>query len=110
MSLYCSTSDAAAWWYEVADDFSVLNAPRAKRCCSCNKQLLPGEEVLRILRRRGPRDDIEERIYGDECPLATWLMCERCGGLLLAVHEAGFCCDPTEDMATQIKEYRQDEL
>lgn len=110
LSCYCD-SDDADWYYEPADDFSVLDTKRSRRCCSCGEKIAVGEDVLRFRRFRSPNDEfgIEESIYGDEVPLAPWYMCETCGGLFWAVQDLGMCCDITHNIAGQIKEYRQEE-
>lgn len=111
LSCYCE-SDDADWYYDGPDDFEILNTKRSRKCCSCKKQIKPGDTVIRFHRWRSPSDRcnfIEESIYGEEVPLAPWFMCETCGGLFLAIHEAGMCCDIEENMAEQIKEYRDAE-
>lgn len=91
LSCACDSDDGDGWRYFSPTDFSTLNTKRAKRCVSCGCRLAPGSEVLAFERNRPPANDIEERIYVDEVPLATWYMCETCGGLYLAITEAGYC-------------------
>lgn len=114
MSLSCSCEDPGdcTWYYTVAEDFSVLKTKRARRCCSCKKKLMPGDDVVAFLRSRYPLTEVEEKIYGDDweaVPLATWYMCETCGGLYYSISDLGFCCDIEEDIAAQIREYREAE-
>ncbi len=113
MSLSCSCdADGADWYYEPAKDFSVLETKRGRKCCSCGAKIQPEEEVMKFRRWREPSDRcnyIEESIYGDEVPMAPWFMCETCGGLYLAVDDLGMCCDISENIAHQIKEYRAEE-
>jgi hypothetical protein len=63
--------------------------------------------VLLFARWRNPADDIEDRIYGDEVPLAPWYMCETCGGLYMAIDDLDMCCDISEPIADQIMEYNE---
>ena len=109
MGLSCSCeNDDADWYYDNTDDFTVLDTKRGRKCCSCRANVKTGSTVLEIRRWRPPTDRcnyIEESIYGDEVPLASWFMCETCGGLYLAVVELGMCCELDEPIARQIKEY-----
>ena len=111
MSLSCSCeNDNADWYYEHTNDFTVLDTKRSRKCCSCGKKLVPGDVVFKFRRWRPPselHDFLEEAIYGDEVPLAPWFMCETCGGLFMAIDELGMCCDISENIAEQIKEYNQ---
>lgn len=112
ISCSCEDYGNIEFWYIPADDFTPLKTKRRRRCCSCKTIIKPGEDVLAFRRWRAPSDRynyIEESIYGDEVPLATWYMCEKCGGLYMAVADLGMCCDIAEDIATQIKEYRSAE-
>ena len=106
MSLSCDCDTDCDWCYEHSGDFDALNTKRSRKCCSCGSKISPGDTVLRFWRYRYPLGDIEERIYCDEVPLAPWFMCETCGGLFMAIDEAGMCCDIRENIADQIKEYR----
>lgn len=74
----------------------MLNTKRSRKCCSCGCTIKPGEVVAEFLRTKRPENDIEERIYGDEVPLATWFMCEECGGLFMAIEDQGFCISLTK--------------
>ena len=108
MSLSCSCEyDDAEWWYCAEEDFSVLDTKRSRKCCSCNARIPVGADALKFRRWRGPQSDIEERINGDEIHIPPWFMCEKCGGLYMAIDDLHFCCDISEDMATQIKEYME---
>ncbi len=113
MSLSCTCeADDPDWWYEPDKDFSVLRTKRIRKCCSCRAKIKPGQEVLEFRRWRSPSesfDFLEEKIYGDEVPLAPWFMCETCGGLHFAVADLGMCYDICEDIAKQIKEFREAE-
>lgn len=110
MSISCSCdSDDAEWYYTPKEDFSILQTKRSRKCCSCGSKLSVGSEVLHFVRWKSPETYVEERIYGDEVPLASWYMCETCGGLYMAVQDLGMCCDISENIAGQIKEYRATE-
>ena len=108
LSCYCE-SDDADWWFEPAADFSFLGTKRARKCCSCNARLKPGDEVLKFTRWRNPAyGSIEEKIFGEysEIYMADWFMCEACGGLYMALSELGFCVSLGDDnMADLAKEY-----
>lgn len=95
MSLSCSCGefDGEGWWYYDPSDFTTLWTKRARRCCSCNAPLRPGNTVLEFKRARAPRDVIEERIFGEceDIDLPSWWMCEECGGLFFSITELGFC-------------------
>lgn len=105
MSLSCSCdNDGSDWYYTPSPDFSALRTKRNRKCTSCKKVLIPGDTVLELERWRSPRHDIEEDIYDDKVPLASWYMCETCGGLYMAVDETGMCCDITYSISEQIRE------
>ena len=113
MSLSCSCdNDGADWWYEPSSDFAVLATKRSRKCCSCGTKIKPGDEALYLRRWRSPSmrcNYIEESIYGEEVPLAPWFLCETCGGLYFAVQDLGMCCDISDNIAHQIREYRAEE-
>lgn len=108
MSLSCSCDyDDCDFWYSPDNDFSKLKTKRSRRCCSCKSKIAVGAEVLRLSRYRSANSDIEERIYGDEVEMAAWYLCEKCGGLYMAVQDLGMCCDVTENIAKQIRDYME---
>lgn len=112
MSLSCSCGDYGdfAWYYGgTPEDVKPLATKRSRKCCSCGCKLKPGDEVAAFPRWRSPVTDIEERICGDEVPLATWHSCETCWGLMLAVEETGMCFTLGESMKQQIADYRAEE-
>ena len=110
MSLSCGCDDWGddADWYWSDDKFVVLATKRSRRCRACKTILKPGTECLELTRFRGPRTDFEERIYGDEVPLASRYLCERCAGIYLSLEELGFCLNPEESMDAQLAEYHRD--
>lgn len=92
MSLFCGDSDrdGAEWWYYYSDQQKPLNTKRARCCCSCGNKIKVGDQSLKFAREHAPINDIEERIYGDAVPMATWFMCEECGDLFENIKELGY--------------------
>lgn len=81
LTCYCECNEEnAAWWYSHSAP-AVLQTLRPRRCKSCNELLHPaceglaGVTVLPFARWRGPHNEVEERIHGDEVPLAPWYLC-----------------------------------
>jgi hypothetical protein len=113
MSLSCSFDggdyDGAEWRWLYTLEHKPLRTKRGRKCCSCEAPINPGDLSLEVERYRGPNHDIEESIYGDEVPLASWFMCETCGDLALSLHELKFCFDLDTPLKDQIKEYREQE-
>ena len=107
LSCGCDYDGDAAWYFEEVG-FSTLKTKRGRRCRSCKTLLKLGAECLRLARWRGPRTDVEDRIHGDEVPLAAWYLCERCGDIYSALTDLGFCVDLTESMDSQLAEYYRD--
>lgn len=93
MSVACDCSTDSDWYYEGPSDFSILDTKRGRRCFSCNELVKVGAEVGKFWRHRPSNDEyeLEDRIYGDEVPLATWYACETCAGLYFSIIEAGYC-------------------
>lgn len=107
LSCDCGYDGDFAWYYGgVPDDVAPLTTKRPRKCCSCGSRLKPGDGAAKFARWRGPLTDIEERICGDEVPLAPWYACETCWGLMLAVEESGMCFTIGEDIRQQIKDFR----
>lgn len=109
--LTCSCPDIEddMWSYIEPDDFTILSTVKRKRCKSCNKLINIGDTSLRFNRLRYPKNDIEERIYGEgnEIDLAPYYMCEKCGDQYFNLSALGFCIDITEYMFNLLKEYRE---
>lgn len=107
MSLSCSCEyDGDGWYYLDPDDFATLATKRAKRCCSCGSRIAVGNECVRFERYRPPATDIEQRIQGDDVPMADKFMCEECGGLYFSLTELGFCVTLcSDDMRVLVKQY-----
>lgn len=108
MSLSCSCStDEASWYYKHPNDYKVypLNY-RKRKCSSCKGDVIAGAVCTEFERFRPPRDDIEERIYGDERPLASMWLCEACSDLYFSFIELGYdCVGPWENMRELAFEY-----
>lgn len=112
MSLTCEhESDGDAdWFYTQPEDFSILSIKRSRRCCSCGERIAVGSLVLKFYCNRPPKNEIEERIYGDDyeaVPMPTRYMCEPCGDLALNLKELGYCTPPGDDMRETVKEYSE---
>lgn len=115
MSIYCNSEadydGDYAWWWSGAHaplfDTKPLATKRSRRCCSCHAMIHPGEEASEIARWRDTHNDIEERIYGAEFPLASWFMCETCSGLALSLIELGFNFNLGDNLKEEIAEYRR---
>ena len=112
MGLSCgcdSWGDDAEWWF-TEGPFSPLDTKRSRKCCSCKDRVSVGAECLELQRWRSVNEDhdVEYRIYGDEFPLASWYLCERCAGIYLSLEELGFCVDLSESMESQLAEYHRD--
>ena len=45
---------------------------------------------------------------GDEVPMASWYMCEECGGVFLSVTELGMCFNLDGDIREQVREMNYD--
>jgi len=112
MSLTCQNDDGdgdyADWFYTEAHDFTVLDTKRGRKCCSCGGWIKVGAQVLKFFCTRGAKDEIEERIYGDDSDaicMPTKYMCEACGDLALNLQEMGYCTPPGDDMRETVREY-----
>jgi len=109
MSLSCECNDS--WDGQLAyyppSDYSRFISMRRKRCCSCVAYIRPGDTVAKFERFRGTHNDIEERIHGEQVPLAAHYMCERCADLYFSIDELGFCINLGDDMRLLVKEYSE---
>lgn len=93
MSVGCSCDTDGDWYYYGPSDFTVLDTKYSRKCHSCRERIAVGEECAAFTRSRPSNDDceIEDRLYGDEVPLATWYACETCAGLYFSIIELGYC-------------------
>ena len=107
LSCECGDWDGDEWWWH-ADDYSTLDTKRRRRCISCKDMIAVGSIVAKFLRGRIPRNDIEERIHGEEeVPIAPWFMCERCADIYFSLAELGYCVSLHDDMRDLVKEYAE---
>ena len=107
LSCTCGEYEDPEWFYYSPDDYSTLDTARRKRCKSCGALIDLGATVAKFRRTRYPRNDVEERIYGEaeEMPLAEWYHCEACADQFFNLTELGFCVDPEENMFELLREY-----
>jgi hypothetical protein len=107
LSCSCYTGGDIEWWWYNPDDYSTLDTSRRKRCKSCGVLIDIGATVAKFRRTRYPRNDVEERIYGEaeEIPQAPWYHCEACADQFFNLSELGFCVDPTDNMRELVREY-----
>lgn len=108
MSLSCDCGDEWAWWHDSGSEVAPLATRRARKCCSCKERIAIGDDCKAFARWRSPDyGSVAERIYGDEEPLPTWYLCDRCAGLYEALDSLGFCFQLDDDMRTLCREYAQ---
>jgi len=109
MSLSCDCGMGDYDYYYIPpSDYSTLSTRRRQRCCSCGSLISVGATVAEYGRYRSPYNDIEERIYGDEVPLASKYHCEECADVFFSLQELGFCLtlgDSVKDLLEQYQEY-----
>ena len=115
MSLSCDYNGDdcdAEWYWNQPTTEAPLATKRSRKCCSCGEKILPGHMAREITRHRPPSERcnyIEESIYGDEVPLASWYFCDPCSDLAESLAELGFCYTMGEPLKQQIAEYRAEE-
>jgi hypothetical protein len=97
--------DNPEWWYYAAEDFTILQTNRRKRCCSCSKLIDIGSSCVELKRARHALTEVEEDICGYEVPLASWWLCEWCGEMYLNLSELGYCYYAGDDLREDLKEY-----
>ena len=116
MGLSCSCPEADfdpgdKFWKDMKD-YAPLVTKRAKRCWSC-KELIPvGTLCSEVTRRKVPKTEVEEKIYGEfegdnGVPLASKYLCERCADLCFSLEELGYCVEPYEDQRKLVEEYAE---
>ena len=106
MSLSCSCSDDYEWFFEEPSDYSTLQTSKRKRCWSCKELIDIGSVCMQFETYRPPRDDIEERINGDEVYMADKYYCESCSDIFYSLKELGFCM-VLGDMNEALLEYKE---
>lgn len=100
--------DAFDWYYEPPNDFSVFDRMISKRCVSCHEKMIKFGDCCLIFKRwRYPKDWIEENIYYDCVPIASYYMCGSCGEIFLNLHEIGYCLDIEIPMAEYLESYHE---
>ncbi|MBU2793945.1 hypothetical protein HAQ01_11190 [Acidithiobacillus thiooxidans] len=95
MTISCAIEwDGKAWWWST--DMRLLSYDmrphppsrfRAKQCCSCGDLVLRSAKYIQVERWRDCANEIEERICGDEVPLASWFVCESCAPIFVKLHD-----------------------
>ena len=108
LSCVCGDYDDEGWWFWPPNDYTLASVGRRNRCCSCKQLIERGSICTMFTRGRGPQSELEERINGDEIPLASWWMCERCSDLYFSLTELGFCITLGDSMLDLAREYRDD--
>ena len=110
LSCSCGDDDGCAWYFYIPSDFSKLETKRSRKCCSCGTKIKPSDDCVEFDRYKGAESEVEERIYGDcgEIPLASWYMCESCGGVYLSATELGMCFDLDGNIKDQVREMNFD--
>jgi hypothetical protein len=66
--------------------------------------------IAEFTRTRPVRDDVEERIYGEdgEIHLASMFLCEECADLYFNLSELGYeCISPEDNMRELVTEYAE---
>jgi len=106
MSLSCECYADYDWYYNRPDDYTTLQTNKRKRCSSCEKLIDLNSVCVQYSRWRNPNNDIEERICGDEVPLADKYLCEKCGDIFFSLIELGFCVE-MGDMNESLNEYHE---
>lgn len=110
LSCYCDNDDAE-WWYDDTGEVGPLTTKRMRRCCSCKERIAVGDDCRPIYRWRSVDYYSEPRvisyIYGDEYPLTTWYLCDRCAGLYESLDSLGFCGLLGQDLREACREYAQ---
>ncbi|MDD2748656.1 hypothetical protein [Acidithiobacillus thiooxidans] len=88
MTISCAIEcDGAAWWWNANMRLLPYDKKKGKRCCSCGDMVQHGAKYIQVERWRDCANEVEERIYGDEVPLASWVVCESCAPIFVKLHE-----------------------
>lgn len=107
--LTCECGDGDyGWRYEDGNPVAPLATKRARRCCSCKERIAVGDDCMKFTRwRQTAPYSVAERIYGDEEPMASWYLCDRCAGLYESLDSLGFCDLLGQDLREACREYAQ---
>ncbi len=113
MTLSCSCDyevDYDGFFWETPHD-TIMSFGRRKRCCSCKGLIAVYSTGLIFPRHRSARDDIEDRIYGeDPVEMAPWFMCEPCGDLFWSLDQFGYCITLGDNMHVLVAEYAEQQI
>lgn len=109
LSCDCDYGDDPAWWHDGGHGgVKPLGRKRWRKCCSCKDLIRPGDDCMEFTRWRTPNPgSIAERIYGDEEPLPSWWLCDRCAGLYESLDGLGFCGLLGQDLRAVCREYAE---
>ena len=102
--LSCSHEEGS-WYYYHPDKFGLFQQDKRKRCCSCHKLININDQCVEFIRCRETRSDVEEKIHGDEVPLASYFMCEKCGEIYFNLSNIGYCICLGDNMNELLSEY-----
>ena len=103
--LSCSCDYEFEWYYYIPDDFTKFKATRRKRCVSCNILINTGADCLEFECYRDPYNDIEEKIYGDEVPIACKYLCDKCAEIFLNLTDIGYCVSLGDTLKEDLADY-----
>ena len=99
--------DGSGWYWEPADGVLLFDGKRRKRCCSCKAVISPGDTVYIYETWRTARNDIEERICGNEILMAPKYACEECGDIAENLGALGYDVCPCQDMRELLRQYQE---
>jgi len=100
MGISCACEfDDPDWYYEVHDQPCVLDTKRFRKCVSCRAKIVIGGTAHKVHRWRSPRDEVEERIFGEggEVYMADWYLCLTCAAIYHALEKVNACVNLGED-------------
>ena len=108
LSCDCDYGDDAEWWFDDTKEVAPLATKRMRRCCSCKDRIAVGDDCKPFIRwRNADYDSVEYRIHGEEVPLPTWYLCDRCAGLYESLDGLGFCELLGQDLRKVCREYAE---
>lgn len=106
MTLSCSCpTDGCDWYYWPPKDFINFPHKRRKRCISCTKLIDNNAPCAEFDRWRSSYTYIEERIYGDEVPLAPVYACQECAEIFFNLTDIGYCINLGYNLHEVLEEY-----
>jgi len=106
MSLSCECGYGEYdWYYDAPVKFEPFDRKRRKRCASCKELVEIGADCLIFTCYREPWSEVDERIYGDQVPLANKYMCGQCGEIFLNLTDAGYCLSLGHNIKEDLEEY-----